>query len=331
MKLFTVVALLLSTEYANAYVSPKAFSARYKSHSALNLVTNDDKLDCVMEEKNQKSKNKNVWNNLAASVALAGTIFASTAVASLPANANVELSSGALTIQTSKQNGQSLLRTEVDAKKLVSLLFNNRKDLNASVKRIASVVKEEFSQPAWLDVSREILQIEGDVAPEFKVRLPSDWQQTLKDISKGKLNIVYNGEIINLSVDDKFSAAEDEIVIRAKGVKGIPIPSLQETPTMRAKSNVEQQIDAVQNFWESPLPFGQQFFQKLKDDYNIKITTGNFILGGTVVFVGGSYAASYSYYISQIENSKKDAAAKRKMIEDKKRAAAATKAENENN
>jgi hypothetical protein len=237
------------------------------------------------------------------------------------------LSSGALTIQTSKQNGQSGLKTELDAKKLVSILFKDRRELNASVKRVADVVTEEISKPAWIELGKEILQIEGDVAPEIEINPPSDWQQTLKDLSNGKLNVIYNGEIINLSIDEKLSASEDEIVVRATGFKGLSssLPTVQESATMRAKSNLEQQLDAVDNFWNSPLPFGQEFTEKVENQFGVKITSGNAILGSTLAFVSGSYIASYNYYLSEIEAAEKEAAAKRKQVAEKKKAAAAKK------
>ena len=321
MKLFLFWTVLLTSKVADAFVSPTDINSSRNSFSFLKAErTVNKKRDLIVNHSDSEPQNE--WKRKASSFVAAGTIIASIAGSPLAANGNVELSSGALNIQTSKQNGQSLTRAEIDTKTLLSSLFKNRKELTASFTRISNVIKEELKQPAWVELEKEILVIEGDVTPEIKLKPPADWQQTVKDISQGKINFIYNGEIINLSIDDTFSAAEDEIIIRAKGVKGVPISGIQESPKKIVKSNLQKQIDAVELFWNSPLPFGQDIVQKVETSLGIKITAGNFLLGSIVALVGSSYAAAYSYYVSQIEDAKREAEEKRRVIEEKKKAAA---------
>ena len=315
MRLSLVWALSLSSEIGNAFQSPIG-SVHHNSLSELRAVP-----------KNNDYNMNDDWKKVASNLVATGTILASIVTAPLTANAGggVELSSGALTIQTTKQDGQSLVKTEIDTKEFLSSLFKNRKDLTSSLKRISDAVKDELNQPAWIEIEKEILQIEGDVAPDFKINPPADARQTIKDISQGKLNIIFNGEIINLSIDDSFSDKEDEVVIRAKGVKGIPISGIPDSPKTILKSNIQQQMEAVDNFWNSPLPFAKDLTQKIESDYGVQITCGNSLLGSTVAFVGGSYAVSYNYYITQIENAEKEAEEKRKKVAEKKKKDAAKK------
>lgn len=321
MKLCLFWTVLLTSKIADAFVSPTGLNSRQNSFSFLKAKrTVNQKRDLHINL--EDSEPKNDWKRIVSSCVAAGTIIASIASSPLAAYANVELSSGALNIQTTKQNGQSLTKAEIDTKSLLSSLFRNRKELTASFNRISNIVQEELKQPAWVELEREILEIEDDVTPEIKLKPPADWQQTVKDISQGKINFIYNGEIINLSIDDSFSAAEDEIIIRAKGVKGVPISGIQESPKTVVKSNLQKQIDAVELFWNSPLPFGQDIVQKVETSLGTKITTGNFLLVSIVALVGGSYVAAYSYYVSQIEDAQREAEEKRRVIEEKKQKAA---------
>jgi len=330
-----VWTLLLSSEIVNAFQSPIHSVHHQTSLSGLRaLQKNEDFIisshNSFPFENNSSSgidgkRNNNDWKKLVSNLVATGTVLASIVTVPLTANAGVELSSGALTIQTTKQDGQSLVKTEIDTKEFLSSLFKNRKDLISSLKRIADAVKDELNQPAWIEIEKEILQIEGDVAPDFKINPPSDVQQTIRDLSQGRLNIILNGEIINLSVDDSFSATEDEIVIRAKGVKGIPLSGFPESPKTVIKSNIQKQMEAVDNFWNSPLPFAKEMTQKVESNYGFKITSGNTLLGSTFAFIGGSYAVSYNYYITQLENAQKEAEEKRANAAEKKKKDAAKK------
>ena len=276
-----------------------------------------------MEGVARKKTNNKSAASWATNLAVAGTIFASSLASSVMvapppvANADVELSTGAIIVQTSTKEGQTLLKTEIDAKDLFTTAFKNRKELKESLGRISDAVKAEVNAPVWKELSKEFLQFEGDVAPDIKLAPPRDVQQTIKDIYQGKLNFIVNGEIINISVEDKFSKSQDEIVLRVKGVKGIDLPTLADTPAGQAKTRLQEQIEAVDRFWETPvhLPAGIQ--ETLPE--GTVITNGNLIVSGATAFIGGSYAISYTYYVSQQQAAEQEAAARRKMIESRKK------------
>jgi hypothetical protein len=175
----------------------------------------------------QKQQNNNLWGNLmssGASVATAATIFAGTLVTDLamapPAHAAVEISRGAFVIENSAGADQSLLKTQIDTKRLLKSLFINRNELSASLGRIQKSIQTELKTPAWAELSKEVLNIEGDVVSSVKFTQPVDWQQTVKDLSHGKLNFIYNGEIFNVVAEPNFSEEEDDLVFRVKGFKG---------------------------------------------------------------------------------------------------------------
>jgi len=250
-------------------------------------------------------------------LALAGTIFASSMVLATPEPtfaAGYEISTGAVVINTSAKPGQSLLKAEVDAKDLFTTVFKNRKGLKQSVERIANVVKEELQGPAWAEIVRQLLQTERDVAPEIKVNPPSDYQQLAKDLASGRLNLIVNGELINLSIDETSTTDTDELVIRAKGIKGVKV---MKPAQIIAKTRLQEQIEGFDEFWN-----GEFTAVKLPDSVG-KVTNGLIFGGGTVSVVIAVYALSYAYYIQQQEQAAKDAEEKRQVMAKKKAAAAA--------
>jgi hypothetical protein len=261
-----------------------------------------------------------------ATFGVAATIFASTLIsgmsaAPLPANADIELSRGALIIQATSKGADSgqLLRAEVDSKSLIKALFQNRKALSSSLDRIQTTVVEELNSPAWVDVKKQILQFEGDVAPEIKFSPPADWQQTAQDIKNGKLNLLVNGEIINLSVDPKFSESEDDIVIRLQGFKGVDLANVKGAKEV-ARSAIQEKSDALWDFWQSPIP--EKYLPK-----GVELDNGGTILIGSTAGITFAYAASYSYYMSGIEAEEAKAEAKRQAAAETKAAAAKKKGE----
>jgi len=281
-------------------------------HQQLSLFSKDNE-DGVKQQKNGF-----------ASLALAGTIFASTLTASFgtppAANADVELSTGAVIIQTNTKEGQNLLKAEVDVKDFVGTIIKNRKALKESVGRVAAVVKEEFASPVWSEVTKEILQLEGDVTPELNVLPPRDIQQTFRDLTKGKLNLIVNGEVINLSIEKSSTAGEDDIVIRAKGVKGVGLPSFNEPAVSVVRTRLEDQIDTFNEFWYAPIPIPAALKEKLAD--GTELTVGNAILAGGVLTVGGSYGLAYAYYVSEQDAAAAKAEAQRKVVADRKKKSA---------
>jgi hypothetical protein len=196
------------------------------------------------------SSNPNLWKSLTkagTSFAAAAAIFGSAlvsdmAVAPAPALADIEISSGAFIIQTAattksgdQSNAQSVRMTEIDSKSLIKTLLANRKDLAASFGRIQSAVIKELSEPVWMELQKEILDIEGDISSAVKIIPPADWRQAVKDVSSGKVNFLFNGEIVNVSVEPSFSETEDDLIIRVKGFKGERLPGTFYAPVENAR------------------------------------------------------------------------------------------------
>lgn len=217
-------------------------------------------------------------------------------------------------VNTSTKPGQSLLKAQVDVKDLLGTAFKNRKALKESVSRIAGVVKEELEGPAWSEIVREVLQTERDVAPSIQVNPPNDVQQLVKDLASGKLNLIVNGELINLSIDEQSTTDTDELVIRAKGIKGVKqITSVQAV----AKTRLQEQVEGFDEFWN-----GEFTLVKVPSSMG-KVTNGLVFGGGTVSLLAAVYALSYAYYVQQQDQAAKEAEEKRQVMAKKKAAAEA--------
>lgn len=234
-------------------------------------------------------------------------------VTSLPFNTNnyahaidetstVQPPKTALVIETTQKQAadESFLKAKIDGKALVKSLIKNRKELNASFGRIIEYSASEIKSSPWLEVGREVLDIEGDVIPSVKVSLPVDWQGAIKDISLGKLDVVVNGEILYIDIQEVKGEkpGDDEITIRIKGTRA-------SLPNIAKEAEIEK-IDPGSKLWDfldAPFPLGQKF---LPSGYTA--TNGQTIFAGTSVGVAASYIISYQIYrdeISQLENKEK--------------------------
>jgi hypothetical protein len=180
-------------------------------------------------------------------------------VAAPPAYANVELSRGAFVIRTSAEQG-ALMKTQIDSKSLIKTFFSNRKAVSESLGRIQKSVQQELKEPVWLELQKEIMDIEGDVAPTIQFTPPVDIQQAVKDFSQGKINFLLNGEIFNIAVEPSFSEKEDDLVIKVKGFKGELLPyqiAAREAQAEARKGPIETQLakyEAFWEFWNQPYP-----------------------------------------------------------------------------
>lgn len=273
----------------------------------------------------------------------AATVFASSLVADLaiaPPTANgaeLELSRGAIVVQTSSKPGQQLIKTEVDSQSLIKTLFKNRKELGASAGRIQKAFQDELNAPVWREIQKELVDIEGDVLPTLKVSPPSDITTTIKDISKGKLNLLVNGEVISVTVEPSFGKEEDGLIVRIKGFKGEQLPGSIESKevTMPSYGPIRSwlaQYDDFWAFWNEPYPskvklhvasIGRLFFnfrvltlehclQYLLDGF--EATNGQIILTGAAGAVGATYLLAYMYYVQGLEQEEAQAAAKKAAI-----------------
>ena len=197
----------------------------------------------------------------------------------LPAHADtVELSRGAIIVQTSNvessfSNHDSWMKSSIDSKNLLKTLFQNRKELSSSVGRIQTVIGQELAQvPAWKELQKELLSVEGDLAGMIRVLPPSDIRETIKDVSAGKLNLVVNGEIINIQVLPTFGDQEDDLVIAIKGFKGndvfrFPTPGDEDSaqPRYGPIRSYFSQYEPFWNWWATPFEVRTRYaVQKLE-------------------------------------------------------------------
>lgn len=263
-------------------------------------------------------------------MALAGTILASsffsanteapTFAVPPPAHA-VEISSGAFVVQTNVK-GTEL----VDARALLTTLIKNRKAVTASLNRVVDAVKAELSTPVWREIQREVLQIEGDVAADIQISAPYDVTQTLRDLSKGRLNFILNGEIVNLAVDESFGKEQDEVVIRVQGFKGVDLSGATAgAPGAGFGGSIadifvrrwQERLAAVQELWDADLGLS-----KVGDS---ELTAGPVVVGGLALTVATAYGASYAFYENQNAAAAAEAEEKRRAMKSKKEQAAAGK------
>jgi hypothetical protein len=260
---------------------------------------------------------------VATSLTATGFMPASPILAPPVANA-VEISSGAFSIQTSTSSGQSLFNAEIDTRSLLTTLLKNRKAITASFERVQNAISEELKTPVWKELAKEVLQIEGDVVPDVRFLPPSDWTQTFKDLSQGKINFILNGEIVNIAVDPRFGKEEDELFIRVEGFKGVDLSGLKPTGNPIAdvySKRWEQRFSFVSGYWNTPLGVD------LPD--GTPVTAGPVTVGGLVFTIAATYASSYAYYTNQQAEEQEKAEALRKAAAAKKAVAAQKKNESE--
>jgi hypothetical protein len=167
---------------------------------------------------------------------------------------SIEISKGALVIQTASE---SLLKSSIDSKSLLKALFTNRKEISASVRRIQSTVSSELQNPAWKNILRELVEVEDDLAGSVQVYPPEDIKVALQDLASGKLNLLVNGEIVNVVVDETFGKDEDEIKVTIKGFKqgqvARTIPTFSE-PKYGPIRTYFSRYEGFWSWWETPYP-----------------------------------------------------------------------------
>ena len=167
---------------------------------------------------------------------------------------SIELSKGAFVIQTASEN---LLKSTIDSKSLLRALFTNRKEISESVGRIRSAVSSELQNPAWKNIFRELLEVEDDLAGSVQVYPPQDIKVALQDLASGKLNLLVNGEIVNVVVDETFGKDEDEIKVTIKGFKqgqvARTVPTFSE-PRYGPIRTYFSRYEGFWSWWETPYP-----------------------------------------------------------------------------
>jgi len=167
---------------------------------------------------------------------------------------SIELSKGAFVIQTASE---SLLKSTIDSKSLLKALFIDRKELSESVGRIQTAVSSELQNPAWKNILRELVEVEGDLAGSVQLYPPQDIKVALQDLSSGKLNLLVNGEIVNVVIDESFGKDEDEIKVTIKGFKqgqvARTVPTFSE-PRYGPIRTYFSRYEGFLSWWETPYP-----------------------------------------------------------------------------
>jgi hypothetical protein len=310
--------------------------------SAFISVNNKSPATSLYANKNPQYFDQNNLAKVGSSFVAAATIFVSSLVTDLavasPASAELDLSRGALIVQSTSQPGQSLLKGEIDTQSLVKTVFKNRKELGLSAGRIKLSIQDELKQPVWQEIQKEIVNIEGDVLPSIHFTPPSDFRETLKDISNGKLNFLINGEIVNIAVVPTFSDKEDDLIIRVTGFKGEQLltqPKQSFQPPNGPIRTWLSQFKTFWSFWDDAYPTKVSFIQHISRfrhhcsynalyvvfqySFGVQATNGQILLTGAAATVGLVYIFSYTYYTQLQEEEEAEAAAKRAAVAEKKK------------
>jgi hypothetical protein len=208
----------------------------------------------------------------------------------------------ALIIETSQKQGidETVLKAKIDGKALAKTLIKNRKEITSSFNRIVDFTSSEIRSGPWLEIGKELLDFEGDVVPTVKVKSPEDVPGAFKDLASGKLDIIVNGEILYIDVQETKGSkpGDDEITIRIKGTRA-SLPEVVSEPKL-------EQIDPgskLRDFLDAP--FGEAILPQQYD-----VTNGQALLVGTTVGVSASYVVSYQYYLNEIAKQEEEAKAK---------------------
>ena len=166
----------------------------------------------------------------------------------------LQLSKGAVVVQTTSEN---LVKSTIDSKSLLKTLFLNRQELTSSLGRIQAAIAQELSQPVWNEISKEILSVEGDLVNLVKISPPSDVKETIRDIASGKLNLLVNGEVVNVAVVPNFGEQEDDLVIAIKGFKGNKVFSFANDEAPPRYGPIRSYFSKYEGFWtwwSTPFP-----------------------------------------------------------------------------
>ena len=281
----------------------------------------------------QPNLSKGIHSSLAMGLLTASTFFQ---LSQQPAQALEETTTlppkTALVIETTQTQpaSETIRKTSIDGKALVKTLIANRKELNTSVRRIIDFTTGEIQNGPLLEIGKELLTIEGDVVPEVKVKLPTDVRGALVDLSVGKFDVVVNGEILYVDVQEVKGdkPGDDEITIRIRGTRA-SLPDITTSALMERDRVVGQSGNGVSSpvirmdggfdfweFWNSPLPITSTILP----EGNVA-TNGQTILAGSTVGIAAIYIVSYQYHLSLI--AKEEAEAQAKKL--KREAAAAAK------
>lgn len=348
MKLLSIAIALISSDIAQGF-SPANHQSLSLSHALLPSKhpthSQYTKRNLFKNAQNGEESGVNEFVSNACGMFLSAFVVTSATFASsaLPAQAEaspttsgVDTPKSALVIDSTGTSGDRIFKAELDTKSLLKTVFVNKDKLAESLKSVSGVIDSELHKKEWLEIQKELLDIEGDIAPQIKVQGPKNLKAALDELSKGKVSIVVNGELVTIDVEEVRGAqsGDEEITIHIKGTKlaGGSSATEQSTPGSGLKAIAdffglelqEQKESKILSFLGEPsginsyLPSGSSLF----------LTNGEVIGGGLATVIGSTYLVSYQYYLNSIREAEE--AAKRKSDElAKKKAKLAAKKKKE--
>ena len=253
-----------------------------------------------------------------------------TALTPHPANAqqpiNPDIPKTAIIIETNRPSSSSslqsdsILKTEIDGKALLKTIISNRKDYSKSLNTISNTIKNELSSPQWMELTKEVLSVEDDVAKDvglpqtIKISPPSDVVNSIKSLLKGKVQLVVDGEIIDVDVEEVKGGqtGDDEITIHVKGRRiNVGLPDVVDGSLI---SLPEEQLNPGSDFWKFWNDELDLSAMGMANVEGVEVTNGQAILSGSSIVIVASYGISYQYYrseISKVEVAAEAAKAKR--------------------
>lgn len=280
-------ASIVSNPRLNKSMAPREIGIEIRSHQSQHegpeyFNNNEDPLVPVSNAPNKNDFGRQVQQMGAGVIAATAISFAvattdPSQISSTVANAaDLSLSKGAIVIElgaTTSDDGSTATKSQFkkfdssQEQKLLQTLLKNRKELGASIGRIQKSIQNELivkdintgptAAPIWTEIYQELMSIEGDVVPKVQITPPADIASTVKDLRNGKLNLLVNGEVINVSVEPTFGKDEDDLIIRIQGFKGGMVPkATKESPPSSAYYGPIRswlaQFDQFWSLWNSP-------------------------------------------------------------------------------
>lgn len=269
----------------------------------------------ICDSEKESPKNKLNQATSCFTLGLMGASFL-TALTPHPANAqqsiNPDIPKTAIIIETSRPSSSaslqsdSILKTEIDGKALLKTIISNRKDYSKSINTISNTIKNELSSPQWMELTKEVLSVEDDVAKDvglpqaIKISPPSDVVNSIKSLLKGKVQLVVDGEIIDVDVEEVKGAqtGDDEITIHVKGRRiNVGLPDVVDGSLI---SLPEEQLNPGSDFWKFWNDKLDLSAMGMANVEGVEVTNGQAILSGSSIVIVASYGISYQYYLSEI-------------------------------
>lgn len=278
---FQHASILSNSRLSKSMAPSEIHSHQSQQEGPEYIIKNEEPVVPVSNVLNKNEFGRQVRQMCAGAIAATAISFAvaitdPSQISSTVANAaDLSLSKGAIVIElgaTTSDDGSTTKSQfkKFDAsqeQKLLQTLLKNRKELGASIGRIQKSIQNELiakgtntgptAAPIWTEIYQELMSIEGDVVPKVQITPPADIASTVKDLRNGKLNLLVNGEVINVSVEPNFGKDEDDLIIRIQGYKGGMVPkATKDSPPSSAYYGPIRswfaQFDQFWSFWNSP-------------------------------------------------------------------------------